>query len=70
MILSLFTKSESLDECAVALNVALAKVLQQLTTTTYHHGKAACSSVVLAILLQMLGEVRNTISEQGNLALY
>ena len=51
MILSLFTKSESLDECTVALDVALAKVLQQLTTTTYHHGQAACSSVVLVILL-------------------
>ena len=70
MILSLFTKSESLDECAVALNVALAKVLQQLTTTTYHHGEATCSHVVLAVLLQVLSQVRNTISEQGNLAFY
>ena len=70
MILSLFTKSESLDECAVALNVALAKVLQQLTTTTYHHGQAACSSVVLVVLLQVLCQVRNTIGEQGNLAFY
>ena len=67
---SLLAESEGLDQGAVALDVTLAEVLQQLTTTTYHHGKAACSSVVLAILLQMLGEVRNTISEQGNLTLY
>jgi len=65
----LLTQAESLDECAVAVDVLVVEILQELTTTTYQFGQRAGSTEVLVVLLQVLGQVLNTIGEQCYLAL-
>ena len=66
----LLTQTESLDQFTIAVDVLVVEVLQKLTTATYHLGQCTCCTEVLVILLQVLGEVLNAESEQGNLALY
>ncbi len=66
----LLTQTEGLDECTIAVDVLVVEILQELAATTYHHGQRAGGTEVLVVLLQVLGEVLNTIGEQCYLALY
>ena len=65
----LLTQTESLNNGAVAINVVYIEILQELAATTYQLGERTSSNKVLVVLLQVLGEVLDTIGEQGNLAL-
>ena len=65
----LLTQTEGLDEFTIASDVLVVEILQELTTTTYHLGQCTSGTEVLVVLLQVLGEVLNTIGEQGYLAL-
>ena len=65
----LLTQTEGLDKFTIAVNVLVVKILQELTTTTYHLRQCTCGTEVLVVFLQVLGEVLDAISEQGNLTL-
>ena len=65
----LLTQAESLDEFTITIDVLVVKILKELTTATYQLGQRTSSTEVLVVLLQVLSEVLNAISEQGNLAL-
>ena len=65
----LLTQAESLDEFTITIDVLVVKILKELTTATYQLGQRTSSTEVLVVLLQVLGEVLNAISEQGYLAL-
>ena len=65
----LLTQTESLNQCTIAIDVLVVEILQELAATTYHHGQRTSGAKVLVVLLQVLGEVLNTIGEQGYLTL-
>ena len=65
----LLTQAESLDEFTITIDVLVVKILKELTTATYQLGQRTSGTEVLVVLLQVLGEVLNAISEQGYLAL-
>ena len=65
----LLTEAESLDKCTIAIDVLVVEILQELAATTYHLGQGTSGTEVFVVLLQVLGEVLNTIGEEGNLAL-
>ena len=69
VVVVLLTQTESLDKFTITIDVLVVKVLKELTTTTYHLGQRTSGTEVLLVLLQVLGEVLNAISEESNLAL-
>ena len=70
LVRRLLTQAESLDEFAIAVDVLVVEILQQLATTAYQLGQAAGCYEVLLVGLEVLGEVSDTITEQSHLALY
>ena len=66
---ALLTQTQSLYDGTVAVDVALLQVVQEGTTLTYQAGQSALGAVVLAVLLHVLGEVLDAVSEQCDLAL-
>lgn len=66
---ALLTQTESLDDCTIAINVAVVKIVKKRTALAYELCKAACSLVILVVLLQVFGKVLDTESEKSNLAL-
>ena len=66
----LAAQTQSLDESTVALDVLFLQIGEQLTALTNEHRQRACCVVILVVLLQVLGEVRNAIAEQSHLAFY
>lgn len=69
MAQSLSAQTESLDDGAIACDVAVVEIVEQSTTLTDEDGQRASCVVVLVVLLQVLGEVFDAIREQCNLAL-
>ena len=66
--LVLLTEAESLDKATVAVDVLLLKILEEGATLAYEHCKATGSLVVLMVLLEVLCEMLDTISEKSHLA--
>ena len=64
----LSTQTQRLDEGAVALDVAILQVGKQFATLTNQHGERTCCHVVLVILFEVLGQMRNAIGKQSDLA--
>ena len=65
----LLTEVKSLNDCAVALDINLLKVLQQLATLTYEtQQRTLCAEVVL-VALEVLCKVADTVRKQRDLAL-
>ena len=67
--LILSTEAELLDNTSVPLDVDFLEVVKGLTSLTYQAKKCTLSVVVLLVLLQMLGEVCDTVGKQSNLTL-
>ena len=65
----LLTEVEGLNDCAVALDVNLLEVHQQLTTLTYKAQKCALGTEVVLVALEVLSKVADTVREQCDLAL-
>lgn len=65
----LLTQAESFDNCTVTSDVASLQVIEQGATLTYKTCQSTLGAVVLAVLLHVLGEVSNAVSEQSDLAL-
>jgi len=65
----LLTDTELFDDSTIALDVFGFEVVQHATTFTYESGQCALCTEVLAVLLEVLGEVVDTEGEECNLAL-
>jgi hypothetical protein len=66
---TLAPKAELRDDTAVALDVTGLHVVEQTTPTTDQHEKSTTTVVVLRMLLQVLGEMRDTVAEERDLHL-
>ena len=65
----LLTKTESLDDGTVAIDIAVVQVVEQSATLADELGKRTGSDEVLVVLLHVLREVLDAVGEEGNLAL-
>ena len=65
----LLTQTQSLHNSTITIDIVGVEILQELTTATYQLCQRTSSNIVLVVLLQVLGEVLDTIREQCNLAL-
>lgn len=65
----LLSETELLNNGTVAVNVLLLEIIQKITTLTYHLKKTAARVVVVVVELQVLGEVGNSLGENGDLYL-
>ena len=65
----LFTQAESFDDRTIAGDVACLQVIEQGTTLTNQTCESTLGAVVLTVLLHVLGEMGNAVSEQSDLAL-
>ncbi len=63
----LFTDSEPLDNTSIAANFFLLQVVQQSTPLADHFQEAATRMMVFAVGLEVLGEVANALTQNGNL---
>ena len=66
----LFAEVESLDDCAVTLDVNLLQVLQQLATLTYEAQQRTLRSEVVLVAFEVLRKVADTVRKQRDLALW
>ena len=65
----LLTEVEGLNDCAVALDVDLFQVHQQLTTLTNQTQQCALGAEVVLVAFEVLSKVADTVREQCDLAL-
>ena len=65
----LLSQTESLNDGAVTLDVNLLKVTEKVSSVTYHLKKTAAAVVVALVLLQVLGEVVDSVCENRDLNL-
>jgi len=65
----LAAQAESLDERAVALDVGVLQVVQQATTLADEQQEATTAVMVVLVLLEVLGQVRDSSGQQGHLNL-
>ena len=63
----LLSQSELTDDCTVTLNVNLLEVVEQVSSVTDHLLQTAAAVEVLLVGLQVLGQVVDTGSQNGNL---
>ena len=64
----LFTQAESFNDSTIAIDVAALQVVEQGATLADQTCQGTLGAVVLAVLLHVLGEVSNAVSEQSDLA--
>src|SRR5215218_9000160 len=67
--LRLAAQTETLDELAVAVDVHVGEVAEQTTTLTDEEQQATTRVVVVLVLLQVLGEVLDSLREERDLDL-
>lgn len=65
----LLSQTELLDDSAVAVDILLLKIVQKVTALTDHFKKTATGVVVVVVGLQVLGQVGNSLGENGDLYL-
>ncbi len=67
-VVVLAAQSESLDDSAIARDVAVVEIVEQSAALTYELCQRTGCSVVLVVLLEVLGEVRDAVREERDLA--
>ena len=67
--MDLLTDSELCNNCTVALNVLLSKIVEKAAALTYHLEQTASRMVVLVVNLEMLGKLCDALGEDRNLDL-
>ena len=65
----LLSESELGNDSTVALDILLHQVVEEVLSLTNHLEKTATAVVVVGVLLQMLGEVSNSLGENSDLYL-
>ena len=63
----LFADSQPLDNASIAANVFLLQVVQQSAPLADHLQEAATRMMVFAVGLEVLSEVANALTQNGNL---
>lgn len=61
------TQAVNGENCTIALDVVLANVVEEPTTLTDHHEQTTASVVVVLVGLEVVVEIRDPRSENGNL---
>ena len=57
----LLAEAKSLNNCTIACNITVVKVVQKRTTLTYQLCKSSCCSIIFTVLLKMFRQVGNTV---------
>ena len=57
----LLTKTESLDDSTIAIDVAIIQVIEQCTTLSYKLCQRTCCSIIFTVLLNVLRQMSNTV---------
>src|SRR5262252_6532867 len=65
----LLADAEFLNDLFVALGIMLSEVVKQAATLADHHEKAAPGGMVLLMRLEMLRQLTNTLTQDGDLDL-
>ena len=65
----LLSETKLLNDSSVSLDVYLLEVVEEVSSVTYHLEEAATAVVVLVVALEVLGEVRNSVSKNCDLNL-
>ena len=65
----LLAKVEGLHDLTVSLDIFRLEVVEKLTTLTYETKKSTLGVVVLLVVLEVLGQMSDTVGKQSNLAL-
>ena len=65
----LLSKTKLLNDSSVSFDVYLLEVVEKVSSVTYHLEEAATAVVVLVVALEVLGEVRNSVSKNCDLNL-
>lgn len=58
------TKAELRDECPVSLDVVAPEIIEQSPATTHKHEEASARVMILAVSLQVLGQVFDAPRQQ------
>ena len=58
------TKAELRDECPVSLDIVTPEIIEQSPATTHKHEQAAAGVMILAVGLQVLGQVFDAPRQQ------
>ena len=67
--LQLSTQTQTLDEGTVTVDVNALEVVKQATTVTDHQLHTTTGVVVVLVLLEVLGQISDTLAQQSNLDL-
>ena len=65
----LLSESELCNDCTIALDILLHQVVEEVLSLTNHFEKTATAVVVVGVLLQMFGEVSDSLGENSDLYL-
>lgn len=65
----LSTKTKTLDQGAVTVDVDLLQVIEKTTTIADHQQQATTRVVIVLVGLQVLGQIGDTLAQQRNLNL-
>ena len=66
----LATDAKALDKSLVALGIAIFQVTEQFSTARHHAQQTAPGMVIFFVRLKMLRQLRNTLTQKGNLDLW
>ena len=64
---NLFTDTESFDNGTVSFDIVLEKIVKELSSLTDHLLHTSAGVVVLGVLLEMLGELSNSLGKNSDL---
>ena len=57
----LLTEAESLDDCTVAIDVAVVQIVKQCAALSYQLCQRTCGSIIFTVLLKMFRQMGNTV---------
>ena len=63
----LLSQAELLNDCSVTLDILLLQVCEHAAALTYHLQQTTTGMVIMLVLLQMLGELLNALSQDSDL---
>jgi hypothetical protein len=67
--MELSAQTQSLDELFISLFVRPPEVVQKAPTPAHHHDQATTRAMVLDMILEVIGQILDTLGKQGNLDL-
>ena len=68
--LFLATYAKALDKSLVALRIAIFQIIEQFSTARHHAQQTTPGMVIFFMRLEMLRQLRNTLTQKGNLDLW